>query len=166
MKSVILFRHGKSDWGANYDHDHERPLSKRGIRDAKKMGKFLSKKTEVPDLVISSTALRTRNTIELAAKDGGWLTKVKYEKSIYGASLDKLINILKRQDNKYQSICLVGHEPIFSSFIEKVKSQSIIKFPTAAIGKVSFDTKKWNEINLTSDKCELKWFFKPKEIDQ
>ena len=41
MKSVILFRHGKSDWGANYDHDHERPLSKRGIRDAKKMGKFL-----------------------------------------------------------------------------------------------------------------------------
>ena len=71
---------------------HERPLSKRGIRDAKKMGKFLSKKTEVPDLVISSTALRTRNTIELAAKNGGWLTEVKYEKSIYGASLDKLIN--------------------------------------------------------------------------
>ena len=166
MKSVILFRHGKSDWGANYDHDHDRPLSKKGIRDAKKMGKFLSKKTEVPDLVISSTALRTRNTIELAAKNGGWLTKVIYEKNIYGASLDKLINILKGQDNKYQSICLVGHEPIFSSFIEKVKSQSIIKFPTAAIGKVSFDTKKWNDISLTPNKCELKWFFKPKDIDQ
>ena len=166
MKSVILFRHGKSDWGATYDHDHERPLSKRGIRDAKKMGKFLSKKTEVPDLVISSTALRTRNTIELAVKDGGWLAKIKYEKSIYGASLGRLINILKEQDNKYQCICLVGHEPIFSSFIEKVKSQSITKFPTAAIGKVSFVTKKWNEIKITSDKCELNWFFKPKEINQ
>ena len=165
MKSVILFRHGKSDWGANYDHDHERPLSKRGIRDAKKMGKFLSKKAEVPDLVISSTALRTRNTIELAVENGGWLAKLKYEKSIYGASLEKLINILKGQDNKYQSICLVGHEPIFSLFIEKVKSQSITKFPTAAIGKVSFVTKKWNEIKFTSDKCELNWFFKPKEID-
>ena len=166
MKSVILFRHGKSDWGANYNHDHDRPLSKRGVRDAKKMGKFLSKKVEVPDLVISSTALRTRDTIELAVKNGGWSTIIKYEKSIYGASLEKLLNILKEQDNKYQCICLVGHEPIFSSFIEKVKGQSIIKFPTGAIGKVSFDTKKWNEINLTSDQCELKWFFKPKEIDQ
>ena len=166
MKSVILFRHGKSDWGANYDHDHERPLSKKGIRDVRKIGKFLSIKNEIPDLVISSTALRTRNTIELAVENGGWLAKLKYEKSIYEASLEKLINILKEQDNKYQSICLVGHEPIFSSFIEKVKSQSIIKFPTAAIGKVSFDTKKWNEINLTPNKCELKWFFKPKDIDQ
>ena len=166
MKSVILFRHGKSDWGANYNHDHDRPLSKRGVRDAKKMGKFLSKKVEVPDLVISSTALRTRDTIELAVKNGGWSTIIKYEKSIYGASLEKLLNILKEQDNKYQCICLVGHEPIFSSFIEKVKGQSIIKFPTAAIGKVSFDIEKWNEINLTSDQCELKWFFKPKEIDQ
>tara|TARA_X000001036_G_scaffold8647_1_gene7657 strand:- start:766 stop:1266 length:501 start_codon:yes stop_codon:yes gene_type:complete len=166
MKSVILFRHGKSDWGANYNHDHDRPLSKRGVRDAKKMGKFLSKKVEVPDLVISSTALRTRDTIELAVKSGGWSTIIKYEKSIYGASLEKLLNILKEQNNKYQCICLVGHEPILSSFIEKVKGQSIIKFPTGAIGKVSFDTKKWNEINLTSYKCELKWFFKPKEIDQ
>ena len=166
MKSVILFRHGKSDWGANYNHDHDRPLSKRGVRDAKKMGKLLSKKVEVPGLVISSTALRTRDTIELAVKSGGWSTIIKYEKSIYGASLEKLLNILKEQDNKYQCICLVGHEPIFSSFIEKVKGQSIIKFPTGAIGKVSFDTKKWNEINLTSYKCELKWFFKPKEIDQ
>ena len=165
MKSVILFRHGKSDWGANYNHDHDRPLSKRGVRDAKKMGKFLSKKVEVPDLVISSTALRTRDTIELAVKSGGWSTIIKYEKSIYGASLEKLLNILKEQNNKYQCICLVGHEPILSSFIEKVKGQSIIKFPTGAIGKVSFDTKKWNEINLSSDKCELMWFFKPREID-
>ena len=165
MKSVILFRHGKSDWDTNYDHDYNRPLSKRGIRDAKKIGKFLSKKMEVPDLIISSKALRTKNTIKLAVENGGWSAGIKYEKSIYGASLEELINILKEQDNKYQCICLVGHEPIFSLFIEKVKSQSITKFPTAAIGKVSFVTKKWNEIKFTSDECELNWFFKPKEID-
>ena len=88
MKSVILFRHGKSDWGANYGHDLDRPLSKRGIRDAKKIGKFLSKKREVPDLVISSTALRARNTIELTVESGGWSARIKYEKSILSIIFD------------------------------------------------------------------------------
>ena len=66
FKSVILFRHGKSDWDARYDSDHDRPLAKRGIRDAKRMGKFLSKRAEVPELILSSTALRTRETTKLA----------------------------------------------------------------------------------------------------
>ena len=66
MKSVILFRHGKSDWNASYGSDHERPLSKRGVHAAMRMGRFLAEKNQIPDLVISSTALRAQSTAKLA----------------------------------------------------------------------------------------------------
>ena len=66
MKSVILFRHGKSDWNASYGSDHDRPLNSRGIKAAKKMGLFLSTKNQIPDIVISSTATRAKTTAQLA----------------------------------------------------------------------------------------------------
>lgn len=166
MKSVILFRHGKSDWNAKYDHDHNRPLAKRGIRDAKRMGIFLSKIVEIPDLIISSTALRAKKTIELALENTSWQVKIIYEKGIYDASLRTLMALLKKQKNKYQCIFLVGHEPTLSSIIEKVQDKSKIKFPTATVAKVSFDTNEWNKIKLSTKQSELKWFFKPKDLNQ
>ena len=52
MLSIIIFRHGKSDWDAIYDKDHNRPLSKRGIKEAKKMGNYLKQINQIPDVVI------------------------------------------------------------------------------------------------------------------
>ena len=79
MKSILLFRHGKSEWNTYYDSDHNRPLAPRGIKAAKKMGVFLANKNQMPDLVISSTAVRSRTTVELAMKEGRhikWLNPV------------------------------------------------------------------------------------------
>ena len=70
MYSIIIFRHGKSDWDAVYDRDHNRPLSKRGIKAAKRMGEYLSKKNQTPEKVISSSAIRAKKTAELAIKYG------------------------------------------------------------------------------------------------
>ena len=96
MKSVILFRHGKSNWNANYISDHERPLSKRGIDASKKMGLYLSRTNQIPELILSSTSLRTKSTIKFAIKEGRWLTNIFYDKNIYGGSLSTLIDILKK----------------------------------------------------------------------
>ena len=166
MRSVILFRHGKSDWDAKYSKDHDRPLAKRGIKAAKKMGKLLSKKNETPDLIISSTALRTRKTAELAKNNGKWTADTKYEKLIYGGSVSTLISLLKKQNDRHKTICLVGHEPIFSSFVEKITNAKWIKFPTGAMAKIIFKTEKWDEIELKPEKCDLHWFIKPKDLDQ
>ena len=163
-KSVILFRHGKSDWDAKYEGDHDRPLAKRGIRDAKQMGKFLSKRAEIPELILSSTALRTRETTKIAMEAGNWDVDVELEKKIYGASLKEIINIIKSQDNKYNSICLVGHEPIFSTIITLINNKKKIKFPTATMARISFSTSDWKRILLEPDKCKLDWFIKPKSI--
>ena len=72
MRSVIMFRHGKSDWDADYGPDHDRPLTKRGIKAAKKMGKYLAGLDQVPHIVVSSTAVRARTTVELAMAEGNW----------------------------------------------------------------------------------------------
>ena len=162
-KSVILFRHGKSDWDAQYDSDHDRPLAKRGIRDAKRMGKFLSKIEEVPELILSSTALRTRETTKLAMEAGNWNVDIKLEKKIYEASLEEIINIIKSQDDKYNFICLVGHEPLFSTIITLINNKRI-KFPTATMARISFSTSDWKRVLLEPDKCKLDWFYKPKSI--
>ena len=164
FKSVILFRHGKSDWDAQYDSDHNRPLAKRGIRDAKRMGKFLSKRSEVPELILSSTSLRTRETTKLATEAGNWDVDIELEKKIYEASLEKILYIIKKQDNKHNSICLVGHEPIFSNIITLIDNKKRIKFPTATMARISFYTSDWKKVLLEPDKCKLDWLYKPKSI--
>ena len=164
FKSVILFRHGKSDWDAKYEGDHDRPLAKRGIRDAKRMGKFLSKRSEVPELILSSTALRTRNTAELAMGTGNWDIDIKFEKKIYEASLETIINIIKSIDDKYNFICLVGHEPLFSNIITLIDNKKKMKFPTASMARIIFFTGDWRKVLLDPNKCKLDWFYKPKSI--
>ena len=164
FKSVILFRHGKSDWDAQYDSDHDRPLAKRGIRDAKRMGKFLSKRAEVPELILSSTALRTRETTKLAMEAGNWDVGIELEKKIYEASLEEIINIIKSQDDKYNSICLVGHEPLFSNIITLIDNKKKMKFPTASMARINFFTSDWKKVILDPNKCKLDWFYKPKSI--
>ena len=165
MKSIILFRHGKSDWDADYDMDYNRPLKKRGIKAAKKMGQLLNKKKETPDIIISSTALRAKNTAAIAKKTGKWISSIKYEKTIYGGSLNTIISIIRRQNNKYNIICIVGHEPIFSSFLFKLNYLNFTKFPTAAMARIDFKTIKWNKIKLNKNMSRVKWFIKPKDID-
>ena len=64
--SIIIFRHGKSDWDTIYDKDHNRPLSKKGKNASKKMGTYLADINQVPDIVISSSAVRAKSTAEIA----------------------------------------------------------------------------------------------------
>ena len=164
MKSVILFRHGKSDWHAPYGSDHERPLAKRGVEAAKKMGKFLADKNQVPELVISSTAVRAKTTVELAIDSAKWTSKLVLERGIYGGSPDFLLELIHSQDDVYNSICLVGHEPNFSFFISRASNQDYIHFTTANMAKINFDINIWSKLRFGNG--ILDWHQKPKDIKQ
>ena len=163
MKSIILFRHAKSDWNNTYSEDHERKLNKRGVRAAKTMGLYLRNINQIPEIVITSTAIRTKKTLEIAIKEGNWKSKVKMEKKIYNSSIKKLFNIIHKIEDIYTNVCLVGHEPTISAFIYETTKYSIIKFPTASMAKIEFKIKKWKYINTNSGM--LTWFKKPKEIN-
>ena len=162
MKSVILFRHGKSDWDAPYMKDHDRPLSQRGVQAAKRMGKYLSKIQQVPELILSSTALRAKTTAELAKNFGEWDSILILERQIYESSLNDLLTILAMQNPKFSFICLVGHEPTFSHFISEMTKTSCDKFPTAAMARIDFQLEDWKE--LKSKQGTLSWLKKPKEL--
>ena len=164
MKSVILFRHGKSDWQAPYGNDHERPLAKRGVEAAMKMGKFLFEKNQVPELVISSTAVRAKTTVELAINSAKWTSKLVLERGIYGGSPDFLLELIHSQDDVYNSICLVGHEPNFSFFISRASNQDYIHFTTANMAKINFDINMWSKLQFGNG--ILEWHQKPKDIKQ
>ena len=163
MKSIILFRHGKSDWNANYHEDHNRPLSDRGVKAAKKMGKYLHIIQQKPNLVISSIALRAKATAQIAKKYGDWDADLILEKRIYESSVNELINILNEQKSVIDLICLVGHQPTLSSFIFEMTNSSWVKFQTAAMARINFNIENWDELKIGEGK--LSWLKKPKEID-
>ena len=161
MLSIIIFRHGKSDWDAIYDKDHNRPLSKRGIKAAKKMGNYLKQINQIPDVVISSSAIRAKNTAELAMNSGDWKSIFYIEPRIYGGSSEELLNIVQKINKKIKTVCLVGHEPICSSFISLCTFHSQ-RFTTASMATIDFEFKEWSEINF--GKGILNWIKSPKEI--
>ena len=163
MKCVILFRHGKSNWSAIYNKDYERPLAERGILASKKMGIFIAEKNEIPDLVISSPAIRTHNTAKLAIEAGGWdsVTTLTLSDSLYLASPSKIISLLSKQKKIYSSICIVGHEPSMSSFINNQTNQRNSKYPTCTMAMINFDIDHWSEIKKR--KGTLMWLKRPKK---
>ena len=163
MKSVILFRHGKSDWNASYGSDHERPLSKRGVHAAMRMGRFLAEKNQIPDLVISSTALRAQSTAKLAINSANWDSKIVLEGGIYGGSPDYLLNLIHAQSDSSNVLCLVGHEPNFSNFISIATHEDYINFTTANMAKINFTAKRWTEVQFGTG--SLEWHQQPKKIE-
>ena len=162
MKTIVLFRHGKSDWNVHFENDHDRPINKRGINAAKKMGKYLADIKEIPELLISSTAHRTRETIELAAQCGNWKSECIFEPRIYGGSPNVLIEIIKNIDEKFNYVCLIGHEPNFSSFISKSCNEKFHRFPTASMAKIVYNKDKW--VNVMFGSGQLEWIKRPKEL--
>ena len=161
IKTIILFRHGESDWNFDFDKDHERSLTKKGIKATEKMGAYLLKINQIPDIVVSSTALRAKTTAEVAIKKGQWNCPLLLESGIYGGNPQFLFNLVKLQDNIFNSICLVGHEPNFSRFISLATDGEYISFPTSSMAKIDFNVKNWVEIIMGFG--NLDWLVGPKD---
>jgi len=85
MKSVLILRHAKSSWKHPDVNDHDRPLNKRGKRDAPHMGEILQNEHLVPDLIISSSAKRARSTAKAVAKAAEYKGDITFNQSLYAA---------------------------------------------------------------------------------
>ena len=162
MKTVIFFRHGKSDWDAEYGEDHDRPLAKRGKRAAKKMGRYLANIAELPDLVVSSSALRARKTTQLAAKAGDWDVEVRETRSLYEASPSEILDVVRGLPEEASSVMLVGHEPVWSSSISLLSGARSVRFPTAAMASIRFDVTSWADV--TPGTGTLRWLVVPRSL--
>jgi len=160
MKTLILFRHGKSDWDADFDHDHERPINRRGRDSARTMGRFLERAGQVPERVLSSSAVRARTTVELAAEAGDWTPEIEIEDALYSASVAGLLALLRSLPETDQSVMLVGHEPTFSALSGQLIGNGSVRVPTAAMLRIDLEVDSWPEVGAGLGK--LIWAIPPK----
>lgn len=107
---LYLLRHAKSSWEEPLP-DHDRPLSARGIRDARAAGQLLTARGWRPDLVLCSTAERTRQTWRHALARGAEASEVRYVDAIYEASTAGLLDLVRQTAEDIESLMLIGHGP-------------------------------------------------------
>lgn len=158
MKTVILFRHGKSDWSAGFP-DHERPLAARGRKAAEMMGRFLAGADQVPEVVVTSTAVRARDTVALAIEAGEWTCLVGEADALYHPSAGSVLSAIRSQANDVGSVMLVGHEPTWSEVLSLLVGGGAFRFPTASMARIDLDVGRWDEVEFGTG--ELRWMVTP-----
>jgi phosphohistidine phosphatase len=161
MKKLLLLRHAKSSWKDATLPDFERPLNGRGLRAAPIVGKFLREQKLRPDLVISSPAKRTRETIALVLEAAQLETEVRYDERIYEASVSRLLEVVSEIEDDKTDVMLVGHNPGFENLLERLTTESA-RMPTAALARIILNAEKWDEAAAQGGRLE--WLVKAKEL--
>lgn len=164
MKTILLLRHGKSNWDAQTQIDHDRPLAKRGRKAAALMGRYLTALAELPDLACSSTAVRARDTAQRAAEAGEWPCQVTLTESLYHASPDQVLDVVRKTDGAVDRLLLAGHEPTWSRLTGRLIGAASLKFPTAAIARIDLSIDNWRDADY--GKGTLVWLVTPKLLEQ
>ena len=168
MHSLYLLRHAKSSWSDPALPDRERPLAPRGRRDAKRIAEHLVRLGIEPDLVLCSSAVRTRETLELVRPALGATTTVVVEDELYAATADTLLERLRAVPDGAASVLLIGHNPglqdlalLLASAGEEL-SLLEAKFPTAALAALTVSKAGWSE--LSRGDAVLVDFLTPKQL--
>ncbi len=159
MKSLMLLRHGKSNWDVDYAGDHERPLAPRGVKAARDIGAFLTTIDFVPDLVLSSTAVRARTTFERAKESGEWACQSELKPELYEANSQSVLYLCSEIDDSFERVLLVGHEPTWSHTVS-VLTGANVRYPTACLTRIDLMINNWSNIRQGSG--ELQWFLPPR----
>jgi phosphohistidine phosphatase len=145
-RRLTLLRHAKSDWPDVPDHD--RPLAKRGRKDAPRIGRWLRTHGYVPDIVICSTALRTRQTWDLVAPELNGSARVQFEPRAYAASALTLLYLCQELPAPCQAALLIGHNPGIEELAASLggaPEPAGLRFPTAAVAVFGF-TGAWSTL--------------------
>ena len=146
MRNLYLIRHGKSDWDADYGKDHDRPLAARGQRDAGKIGAYLKRASVHPDLVLCSSAVRTRETLDLVMEAAGWRSEVSVVKQLYLADPQEVIALIASQPDSVQTLAVIGHQPFTGQVASHFLGGRHLEVPTACVIGMEFDAPSWESV--------------------
>jgi len=162
MKTLFLVRHAKSSWKYPRLDDFERPLNKRGRKNAPLMGQILRQLKANPDFIISSPANRAAMTARIIADKIHYpLKKIQYDESIYDSSETDLMRIIADFDDGIKAAMLVGHNPELTLLANTIGNYPVSNIPTSGVFCVGFDIPAWSKIEASSG--ELKFFEFPKK---
>lgn len=145
-KSLFLLRHAKASAGGILIADEDRPLADLGVKDAKKLGSRLLKKSYDFDLILTSPAIRTITTAQLVANRLGYKQKhIVVDKHLYGANVEDLLIAIAKIPKKVDSLMIVGHNPSISNLACHLAGEAV-SMPTCALVELIFEMKDWGQI--------------------
>jgi phosphohistidine phosphatase len=162
MKSVLVLRHAKSSWKHPDLTDHERPLNKRGKHDAPSMGRLLKREHLIPDIIISSTAIRARTTAQAVAKASGYKAEITFNRSLYAAGPQAYIDALHDLSDENVRVLMTGHNPGLEELVELLTGE-IHLMPTCSLAHLKFRVEKWSEIDNKS-KGQMAEIWRPRDL--
>jgi phosphohistidine phosphatase len=144
MKTLLLMRHAKSSRDDPGLADHDRPLNKRGERDAPRMGRFLRKQDLTPDLIISSPAKRALTTAQAVAEESRYGGDIRVVAELYPGGSPAYARVLQLAPEEFQRVLVVGHNPAMEDFLRALIERTE-ELPTAAVALVELPINRWNE---------------------
>jgi len=144
MKRLALIRHAKSSWKDASLADHDRPLAKRGKRDAPEMARRFAEGGFAPELVVSSSAKRARKTAKhvIGALER---SEIFVDERIYMASSGDLLAYLRAFDDGKTAVAIVGHNPGLTDFCELLSGAGISNIPTSGVVQLELDVDRWSD---------------------
>ena len=161
MKQIALMRHAKSSWRSRELADIERPLNKRGLRDAPAMGQRLADLGYSPDRIVSSPATRAAVTARAVAEKIGYSTAdIQSSEVLYLAEPGEILEVIQGLDDSDQRVMLFGHNPGFTIVANQIGDLNVDNMPTGAIAVFDLNIDVWSEC---AQRCgKLKFFDFPK----
>lgn len=147
VRTLILLRHAKSDWSGN-EADINRPLAKRGRRQAPEAGRWLAANIDRVDLAVVSPATRARCTWDLASTELEVLPQTRIDDRVYAASGSELLGVVRELSDDVGNVALVGHNPGIEELVSLLIGEWV-PMPTSALAVISL-TSPWSTVGDAS----------------
>ena len=162
MKTLLLMRHAKSSWDEPELPDFDRPLNKRGEKDAYRMGKLIKKEKLTPDMILSSPAVRAKATTQAVVDKIEYDDEVLYLDSLYLGEPENYFRALIELSDDVERVLVVGHNPGLETVLQ-IMCGKVESLPTAAIAYLKVPVRKWKVLNQHIDSYLVK-IWRPKDL--
>ena len=155
MKKLYILRHAKSDYPDDVSSDKERPLNKRGEKACDLIGQYLKENNIFPEIILSSDAVRTTQTINNVLRIAEHAVDVSFTPKLYLATPGEILKEIVKVDAEVSSVMVVCHNPGVEQLsailtgggdadsISRIK----VKYPTAGMACFTIEAGKWGEVN-------------------
>ena len=169
MKTLTLLRHAKSTWDDPVARDFDRPLNRRGRKAARAVGAEMRRLALEFDAVIASPAARVKETLAELEQGYGRPLGAAYDKRIYLATPEILLEIVRSADDSAERLLLVGHNPGLESLAIELtggaglRDEVTVKYPTGALAEIALPARSWGEVAPGSGRIAR--FIRPRDLD-
>ena len=162
MKTLLLVRHAKSSWDSPEQSDFERPLNKRGHRDAPFMGKIIKQLNILPELIVSSPAKRAITTATYYAEELGYpVQNIIQDEIIYANGPKEILKMINQIDDSLNCIMVFGHNPDLSTLFNYLSDNEYGSLPTCGTICIDFEIDSWSNVGETDG--TMRFFEHPKK---